>query len=112
NAPKLHFQVVKHGDHVKVGKYFEADFFNVDHTIPDALGFTLHTPIGKMVSFGDFRLKIDKEGKPIELDVFKELGKQDIHTIFVDSTNALREGFSSSEMNVQDNLEDLIKGAK
>ena len=112
NAPKLNFQVVKHGDHVKLGKYFEADFFNVDHTIPDALGFTLHTPVGKMVSFGDFRVKTNKNIEPIELEVFEKLGKEDIHTVFIDSTNALREGFSSSEMNVQDNLEDLIKGAK
>lgn len=112
NAPKLNFQVVKHGDHVKLGKYFEADFFNVDHTIPDALGFTLHTPVGKMVSFGDFRVKTNKNIEPIELDIFEKLGKEDIHTVFIDSTNALREGFSSSEMNVQDNLEELIKGAK
>lgn len=112
NAPKLVFNVVKHGDHVKLGKYFEADFFNVDHTIPDALGFTLHTPVGKMVSFGDFRVKTNKNIEPIELEVFEKLGKEDVHTVFIDSTNALREGFSSSEMNVQDNLEDLIKDAK
>ena len=112
NAPKLHFQVVKHGDHdASSANISKPTSSTVDHTIPDALGFHLHTPIGKMVSFGDFRLKIGRDGQPIELDVFKELGTQNVHTVFMDSTNALREGFSSSEKNVEDNLEDLIKGA-
>ncbi|MEK7212718.1 MAG: ribonuclease J [Patescibacteria group bacterium] len=112
NAPKLRFEVVKHGSKVKVSEHFEAEFFNVDHTIPDALGFILKTPVGNMVSFGDFRLKIDKQGKPIETEVFKEMGSRGVHSIFVDSTNSLKPGFSYSEMTVEDNLEGLIKEAR
>ncbi|PIR89014.1 MAG: ribonuclease J [Candidatus Harrisonbacteria bacterium CG10_big_fil_rev_8_21_14_0_10_40_38] len=112
NAPKLKFEVVKHGSRVKVGKYFSADFFTVDHTIPDALGFILETPVGNMVSFGDFRLKVNKEGKPVDLEAFEIAGKKGIHTVFMDSTNAMRPGFSSSEENVGDNLYELMAQAK
>ncbi len=111
NAPRLRFDVVKHGDKRKLGEHFQAEFFNVDHTIPDALGFILSTPVGNMVSFGDFRLKVDKNNKPIETEIFGEIGKRGIHSIFVDSTNSLKEGFSSSEMNVEDNLDKLITQA-
>ena len=112
NAPKLKFKVVKHGDHEKLGRYFDAEFFNVDHTIPDALGFFLKTPIGNLVSFGDFRLKMDKDGKPAETEIFGEIGKRGVHSVFIDSTNAYKPGFSFSEEQVNDNLYELMSHAK
>lgn len=112
NAPKLNFEVVKHGSKVKLSDHFEAEFFNVDHTIPDALGVVLKTPAGNMANLGDFRLRIDAKGKPIDLDIYEEMSKRGIHTVFMDSTNALKPGFSFSEMLVEDNLEQLVAGAK
>jgi ribonuclease J len=112
NAPKLRFEIVKHGSVVRISEHFTAKFFNVDHTIPDALGFVLDTPAGKMVSFGDFRLTTDNEGKPVNTEIFKEIGGLGVHSLFVDSTSIQREGFSLSEHQVEKNLEDLIKGAR
>ncbi|MEK7651232.1 MAG: ribonuclease J [Patescibacteria group bacterium] len=112
NAPKLRFDVVKHGDKRVLSEHFEAEFFNVDHTIPDALGFLLKTPAGNMAHLGDFRLRIDKNGKPLDTEVYENLGKRNIHSIFLDCTNSLRPGFSFSEMMVEDNLDKLIASAK
>lgn len=112
NAPKLRFDVVKHGDKRKISENLEVMFFNVDHTIPDALGFVLKTPVGNMVNLGDFRLQTDKAGKPINLDAYEEVAKMGVHSLMLDCTNSLKPGFSFSEMTVEDNLEDLIKNAK
>lgn len=112
NAPKLNFHVVKPGDRVHLSDHIEAEFISVGHTIPDALGFILETPVGKMVSFGDFRLDVDERGRPQHTDVFEYIGRQNVHTIFLDSTNADREGFSLSERTVEKNIESLIKGAE
>ncbi len=112
NAPKLHFDVVKHGDRRKISENLEVEFFNVDHTIPDALGFVLKTPVGNMVNFGDFRLRTNKEGKPVDTEIYKKVGEMGIHSVFMDSTNSLRPGFSFSEMTVDDNLEELISKSK
>lgn len=112
NAPKLNFQVIEHGSEVKLGEHFSAKFFDVEHTIPEAMGFILNTPAGKMASFGDFRLDIGKDGKPQNLEVFEALGKEHIHTLFMDSTNADYAGHGASERVVEENLEMLIKGAK
>lgn len=112
NLPKAKFIVVKNGDRVKISPNFEAEFFDISHTIPDGLGFILTTPAGKMAHFGDFRLNTDKEGKPTNLEIFERIGKMGVHTIFVDSTNALVEGFSLSEKTVEANLEMLFKDAK
>jgi ribonuclease J len=97
---------------VKISEHFEVEFFNVEHTIPDALGFVLNTPIGKMVSCGDFRLDINEKGEAENLELFERLGKMNVHSLFVDSTNADLEGNSSSERTVEKNLEMLIKNSE
>ncbi len=112
NLPKPRFQVVKNGDRVRISENFEAEFFDIGHTIPDAVGAVINTPVGKMVHFGDFRLDIDKDGKPTNLEIFERLGKMGIHSVFMDSTNSIREGHSLSEKVVEENLEKLFKGAK
>ncbi len=112
NAPKLKFETVTNGSKVKISENFEAEFFEVGHTIPESLGFILKTPAGNMVSFGDFRLETDKEGKPEDLETFEKLGKRDIHTAFVDATNAEFPGFTLSERVVESEIEALIKNSK
>lgn len=111
NAPKLRFVTVKNGSKVPISEHLTADFFAVGHTIPEALGFILNTPAGKMVNFGDFRLDIDSEGKPTNLDVFYRLAEEKIHSIFIDSTNADYPGYSASERVVEENLSALLKNA-
>ena len=111
NAPKLKIETVKNGDRVSISDNFQAEFFDIDHTIPDAIGFILHTPVGKMVHFGDFRVDRDVDGEPQNMEIFERLGKMDVHTVFLDSTNADIEGKSISEKTVEKNLEALFKNA-
>lgn len=112
NLPKLKIHSVKDGDEVQITENFRAHFFSVDHTIPDAIGVILDTPVGKMAHFGDFRLEINREGEPINLEEYKKIGKMGIHSIFLDSTNAQKEGHTISEKIVEENLESLIKQAR
>jgi len=112
NAPKLHFQTVTEGSKVKISDNFEAEFFEVGHTIPESLGFILKTPVGDMASFGDFRLETDRAGKPQDLEIFERLGKMNIHSVFMDATNAEFPGFTLSERVVEEEIETLIRNAK
>lgn len=112
NAPKLNFQTVSDGSKVKISDSFEAEFFDVGHTIPESLGFILKTPVGNMASFGDFRLETDRNNKPQDMETFEALGKKDIHSLFLDATNAEFPGFTLSERIVEEEIETLIKNAK
>lgn len=112
NVPKLNFRVVKAGDTVRLSEHFEAEFFNVDHTVPDTVGVVLKTPVGNMVHYADFRVNSDGKGNYEGLDTFKRIGKMGVHTLFIDSTNADQEGFSVSERIVEENLEKLFKQAE
>jgi len=109
NSPKLNIVEIKSGDHIRLSNYFEATFFGVPHTVPESSGVVLHTPIGNVVNFADFRIDYDEDGKPYGLDEFKNIGKLGIHSLMIDSTNAEREGYTLSEKIVSKNLEEIFK---
>jgi ribonuclease J len=109
NSPKLNIIEIKSGDHIKLSNHFEATFFGVPHTVPDSCGIVLHTPIGNVVNFADFRLEYDEKGKLINIDEFERVSKMNIHTLIIDSTNAEREGYTLSEKIVAKNLEEIFK---
>jgi ribonuclease J len=109
NSPKLNIVEIKSGDHIRLSNYFEATFFGVPHTVPESSGVVLHTPIGNVVNFADFRIDYDENGEPHGLDEFKNIGKLGIHSLMIDSTNAEREGYTLSEKIVSKNLEEVFK---
>lgn len=111
NVSKPKFQVITDGERVRISNHFTAEFFLIDHAIPDSIGFILETPVGKMVNFGDFRVDHDVDGNPINTEIFERLGTMDIHTVYLDSTNADIEGHSVPEKLVEKNLEMLFKKA-
>lgn len=111
NVPKLNIAPVKHGDTITLGQYFTVEFFDLDHTIPDTLGTIIKTPVGNMAHFCDFKFDYDHNGNPIGLDDYQRIGNLGIHTLFIDSTNAEKEGISVSERVVERTLEELIKKA-
>ena len=112
NAPKLHTVAVEPGNIIKAGKYFELEFFSIEHTIPDSIGVIIKTPIGNIVHFGDFRIDYTEDGHPLNLETIERIGKMGVHTFMCDSTNAEEPGHTMSERTVEKNLEELFKTAK
>ncbi len=110
---ELKFVIVQDKQKIKLSKYFQIEFFEVIHSIPDTFGFILNTPIGKLVHFAEFKLPHRK--KYLESDLKNSLKKyqhvfnQDIHTLFLESTNAEVEGYSVPEEEVVKNLDEIFK---
>ena len=86
HSPKLNINKVGNGDIVKIGNYFTAEFFGVDHTIPDTAGVIIKTPVGNVVHFADFRIDYDADGKPRDLSDYQRIGRMGVHTLIIDST--------------------------
>ncbi|MEG2176297.1 MAG: ribonuclease J [Oscillibacter sp.] len=89
--------VVEPGKPVRAGK-FNVEFIHVNHSIPDAVAFAIHTSLGVVVHTGDF--KIDStpiDGGVIDLARFGELGKEGVLALMADSTNVERPGYTMSE---------------
>ncbi|SDE04145.1 ribonuclease J [Sporomusa acidovorans] len=100
------------GDSLTLGP-FKVGFIRVNHSISDALGIYLKTPVGTVVHTGDF--KIDQtpvDGKMIDIHKFAEMGNQGVLVLLSDSTNAERPGYTKSERTVTEALDEHFRSAK
>lgn len=111
NAPKPIFETVKSGEKRKLSDNFSAEFFGIAHNIPEGVGVVLHTPVGKIVHPGEFKFDYDEDGAPRDLDLWKRIGEQKIHTLLLDSTGAETPGWSVSERVVEKELRKIFEAA-
>ena len=106
------FIPVKAGQTVKAGK-FDVEFLKVSHSIDDAVGLAIKTPIGTVIHTGDFKMDLTPVGgKIMDLSRFAELGKQGVLALLSDSTNAERPGFTMSESEVGETFVNYFRQAQ
>lgn len=88
---------------------FRAEFFRVCHSIPDAMGLAIDTPLGKVIHTGDF--KIDHtpvDGIPTDFSNLSRLASNGVLLLLSDSTYAEHEGYTPSETVVSEALHKVI----
>lgn len=108
---KAKLNVIKSGDVVKFG-CMSAECINVNHSIPDACAFAIHTPAGVIVHTGDFKIDFTPiRGDVINLGRFGELGAQGVLALLPDSTNAERPGSTASERTVGESFDKIFNQA-
>ena len=74
----------------------------MNHSIPDAVGFAIHSPAGTVVHTGDFKIDCTPaRGEMIDLGRFAELGNEGVLALLADSTNAERPGYTKTEQMVE-----------
>jgi ribonuclease J len=104
-------EVVSPGEQVTLGK-FKVEFFPVCHSIPDAVGLIIHTPVGIVVHSGDFKLDYTPvNGKPTDLSRLAQLGAQGVLLLLSDSTYAELPGYTPSERVVGEVLDHIMADA-
>lgn len=103
---------IKPGDHIDVGP-FKIGFIHVSHSIADAVGLSIKTPLGTIVHTGDFKLdQTPIDGKVTDFHRFAELGDQGVLVLLADSTNAERPGFTMSERSVGATFDEAFRNAR
>lgn len=91
---------------------FRIEPFSVCHSIPDSLGFIIHTPIGIVVHSGDFKIDYTPvDGRPTELAKLAQLGTEGVLLLLADSTYAELPGYTPSETVVGETLARFIADA-
>jgi len=91
---------------------FKVEFFPVCHSIPDAVGLIINTPVGTMVHSGDFKLDYTPaSGKPTDLSRLAQLGAQGVLLLLSDSTYAELPGYTPSERVVGETLDHIMADA-
>ena len=109
---KAKLNVIAPKDKIKFG-CFTVEAIRVNHSIPDAVAFAIHTPVGVVVHTGDFKVDYTPiEGGIIDLARFGELGSRGVLALMSDSTNAERPGSTISERKIGASLMNLFEGAR
>ncbi len=87
--------------------------FPVAHSIPDSVGFVIHTPVGAVVHSGDYKLdETPSGGRTTDLQLLSRLTKGGVLALVADSTNADRPGRTETEKVVSDTLDRLFAEAR
>src|SRR5437879_1087177 len=99
---------VRVGDAVQLGP-FRVETVAVCHSIPDAVGLSIETPVGRVVYTSDFKLDdAPPDGHPTDMERFRRIGDEGVLLLLSDSTNAERSGRSGSERDLHAPFERIL----
>ena len=97
------------GQTVELGA-FAATPFRVGHSIPDALGIALRTPVGTVVHTGDFKFDhTPVDGKLSDFHILARFGEEGVLCLLSDSTRAESPGYTPSERTVGDAFREIME---
>ncbi|MFH1486754.1 MAG: ribonuclease J [Chloroflexota bacterium] len=108
---KAQLNIVQAGDEVVLGR-FRVSFYHVSHSIPDAVGLAIQTPVGTVVHSGDFKLDhTPVDGQPTDFAKLARLGAGGVLLLFSDSTYVEEAGYTPSERLVGEYIERTMSQA-
>jgi len=97
------------GDSLQLGP-FRCEPFRISHSIPDAMGIALHTPVGTVVTTGDFKFDHTPiDGRRSDFAVLSRLGEEGVICLLSDSTRAETPGYTLSERTVGDAFREIME---
>ncbi len=104
--------VISPREQLKLGS-FTIEAFSVAHSIPDAVGYAIQTPVGLLVYSGDFKIDhTPSAGENVDFERLAQYGRQGVLAFICDSTNVERPGYTLSERVVGDTFEKVFSKAK
>ncbi len=96
------------GDTADFGE-LRAEWFSVNHSIPDSNGIAVDTPAGTVIHTGDFKIDHDPMiGDPFDYAALARIASRGVLLLLSDSTYAETEGSSQSDRVVAESLFKLI----
>ena len=100
------------GDRLDLGA-FQVEMFRVCHSIPDAMGLAIDTPLGTVVHTGDFKFDhTPVDGRASDFGKLASLGDAGVFLLLSDSTYAELPGYTPSEKEIDDTLDRVMAKAE
>jgi ribonuclease J len=97
------------GDEIEVGPFTVVPF-KVSHSIPDAMGIALRTPVGTVIHTGDFKFdQTPVDGRAPDFATLARLGQEGVICLLSDSTRAENPGFTPSERTVGEAFREIME---
>ncbi|MDO8503676.1 MAG: ribonuclease J [bacterium] len=99
-------------DTIKVGS-FEVSPFRVTHSVPDAAGLCIKTPVGKVFHVPDYKFDwTPVSQKTFDISRAAQLTSGGVLALASDSLGATSDGYTKSELDLERNIEVLVEEAK
>jgi ribonuclease J len=102
---------IREGQHAQLGP-FDVEPIAVNHSIPDAVGLVIHTPVGIVFHTGDFKFDpTPVDGRTTDNERLRKLGDEGVLVLLSDCVRVEQPGWTPSERGVREALEQLIGAA-
>jgi ribonuclease J len=110
DSAELH--TVDNDDVLQLGP-FRVEFFHVCHSIPDAIGIAVSTPLGLVIHTGEYKFDYTPvDGELTESGKLALFGERGVLVLLSDSTNAERFGYTHSEQEVSETFARIFVESK
>lgn len=107
---KIHVLDVKE-DFIQAGA-FRVECFSITHSVPDSLGFSITTPIGKLFHVPDYKFDwTPVSQRPFDVARMTELANNNVIALASDSLGATSEGYTKSEKEIEKNIYSIMENA-
>ena len=109
---RVKLQTMEPGDILRLGP-FTVEPYHVCHSIPDAVGLGIETPLGLVVHSGDYKMDhTPVDGWPSDIAKLAEFNQRGVLALLADSTNSDQAGTTPSESTLNTALADVFRQAK
>ncbi|HET7028351.1 MAG TPA: ribonuclease J [Candidatus Limnocylindrales bacterium] len=97
------------GEELALGP-FNVRGFRIGHSIPDAMGVVIRTPVGTVVHTGDFKFDhTPVDGKLSDFATLASVGHEGVICLLSDSTRAENPGYTPSERTVGEAFREIME---
>jgi ribonuclease J len=108
---KAELRTIQAGETFRVGP-FQVETFHVCHSIPDAIGLGITTPIGLVVHTGDYKFdQTPVDSWPTDFAKLAEFSARGVAILLGDSTNSERPGWTPSERVIGPAFDEVFRTA-
>ena len=105
-------RVVEPEDTLTLGR-LRVEFFRVNHSIPDAVGVVVRTPLGTIIHTGDYKFDhTPVDGRPADVGKLARLGEEGVLLLLGDSTRVESPGYTPSERVISETFDGIFARAE
>ncbi|KKQ95939.1 MAG: hypothetical protein UV74_C0013G0543 [Candidatus Woesebacteria bacterium GW2011_GWB1_43_14] len=84
--------------------------FRIAHSVPDAVGFVIDTPVGKVFHVPDYKFDwTPVDGKPFDIARASMLAAEGVLALASDSLGSTTPGYTESEKTIEGEIENIVK---
>lgn len=112
NLPKDKIVTLNINDTIKLGA-FEISFYRVTHSIPDATGIVLRTPVGILVHQADFKIDWTTVNHQVtDVGKIAQVGSQGVLFMTIDCLGIDKPGWVTTELSIEPTFETIESESK